>query len=113
MQYARINYGPVPEKFDTLYESLHSLEAIIVDDTTYHGYPAKIIKVGRAPYAGALSAKEVEIAESVREYFKDYNASAIAEYSHKEIAWLEVPNGSRISYDYSDAILDADKIVNA
>nr|WP_170539172.1 type II TA system antitoxin MqsA family protein [Ruegeria arenilitoris] len=112
MQYARVDYGPVPEKYETLYEGLAALEVISVNDTFIHGYNSKIFSPGTKSFEDCLTDTERNIALAVRNYFYQYNATDIVEYSHKEKAWLEVSNGRKISYDYSNELKDADKIID-
>lgn len=110
MQYARINFGPVPERYDTLYECLNVLKVVNVEDY-YYGYPTRVVSPGEVSYEDYLSPDEIRIASAVREYFKAYSATEIADYSHNEKAWIYVPNGGRIPYSYADEINNLDKII--
>ena len=111
MQYARINYGPVPERYATLYEGLNVLNIIQIDEQSISGYNYKSVSPGSSSREGALSDAEIQIANAVRNYFKDFNASQIADYSHQERAWLEVPNAERIAYRYADDLKNIDEIL--
>lgn len=104
IQYARINFGPVPENYETLYECMKSVNVIEIEEVFFDTFPAKLISSVERSFRDHLSAEEVEIAVRVREYFSKFTAKRIVEYSHKEAAWIEVGQRMPIPYSYAEKI---------
>lgn len=103
--YKAIPYGPVPEKYESIFENLSTSDVI---DIQYESKPdgSKIEKlVGREdrPLNSAkFSEKELEILQKVAEKFRGVNSSGIVDISHQETAWTENIEGKRlISYYYA------------
>lgn len=103
--YKAIPYGPVPEKYESIFENLSTTDVI---DIHYEPKPdgSKIEKlVGREdrPVNSAkFSEKELEILQKVAEKFRGVNSSGIVDISHQETAWTENIEGKRlISYFYA------------
>jgi uncharacterized phage-associated protein len=47
----------------------------------------------------ALKASEAEVIDRVIEQMSDWSASAISEYSHKDMPWLASKDGEEINYE--------------
>lgn len=104
VQYCKYQYGPVPDKFDTLYDCMKVHEVIDVEEVVIGIYPSKIVCPMNVGYQEHLSEEEKVIALRVVNFFKTYNASTIADYSHEERAWLEVGMKDPIPYTYANTI---------
>ncbi len=104
-QYKAIPYGPVPNKFQTLFENLAETDVIDICYTPLDNGNRKEQLRGRAdrPFkANLFSETEIDILETVAMKFKDTTASEIVDISHKELAWLEnEANWSFIQYEYA------------
>ncbi len=104
-QYKAIPYGPVPNKFQTLFENLAEIDVIDIFYTPLDNGGRKEQLIGRAerPFKANLFSKtEIDILEAVAMKFKDTTASEIVDISHKELAWLENEvNRSFIQYEYA------------
>ncbi len=48
-----------------------------------------------------LTKEQIHIINKVKEFFKNYNAEEISEYSHQEKAYKETKYKEKISYDYA------------
>lgn len=104
-RYRAIPYGPVPNSFESIFESLAKQDII---DLLYEELPQggqKQFLEGRKdrPFNSDLfSDKELEILNMVREKFKKIKPFQIVELSHKEKAWIENEESrSFISYNYA------------
>jgi len=104
-QYKAIPYGPVPNKFQTLFENLAETYVIDIFYTPLDNGGRKEQLIGRAerPFkANLFSETEIDILETVAKKFKDTTASEIVDISHKELAWLEnEASRSFIQYEYA------------
>ena len=107
-RYKAISYGPVPNSFESIFESLAKQDVI---DLVYEELPEggqKQFLEGRMdrPFNKELfSTIELEVLYMVRERFKKTKPFEIVEISHKENAWINNEKSkSFISYNYALAL---------
>ncbi len=55
----------------------------------------------KEPDFSLFSDSELKILATVKEYFKDFTAKRITDYSHDEKAYKETAPGDKISYEYA------------
>lgn len=98
-EYRKLPYGPVPQKLD------HIIRQMIVDKqlqqikTDFHGYPqTRYLPLEKADLT-QLRASEKEVIDHVIEQMSDWSASAISNYSHKDLPWLASKEGEMIDYE--------------
>lgn len=104
-RYKAIPYGPVPNKFETLYEKLATDDVI---DSFYekleNGSQKDYLK-GREdrPFdAQYFSVEELKILKTVADTFRDYSPTKIVGISHKELGWIaNQETKGLISYHYA------------
>lgn len=103
--YKAIPYGPVPEKYESIFENLSTTDVI---DIQYESKPdgskiEKLVGMEDRPINSAkFSEKELDILQKVAEKFSGVNSSEIVDISHQETAWIENIEGKRlISYFYA------------
>ena len=101
--YAHLPFGPVPDQYELLYESLlrydpslHKEEDISLD------CGAEFFSCEVEPDHSALTIAELQTLLVIKEFFKSYNSQKIVEFSHEERAYQVTQNGEIISYAYSD-----------
>lgn len=104
-RYAAIPFGPVPDKFNSLFDKMRN-DCII--DVEYKEYPnglvgEKFIPNSKFVFNASLFEKtELEVMEQVKEQFKGKSTKAVVELSHCEPAWLEnKANKSLINYEHA------------
>lgn len=104
-RYKAIPYGPVPNSFESIFESLAKQDVI---DLLYEELPEggqKQFLEGRKdhPFNKELfSDDELEVLDMVRDRFKKTKPFEIVEISHQEKAWIENEKSrSFISYNYA------------
>lgn len=100
-QYARIPFGPASNGYDFYYAILISQDAIEIEEMYYPDFTGEKFIAKREPDLNIFSASELRILASVKEHFKDYNASDISKYSHQEKGYQDTQIGETISYDYA------------
>lgn len=115
VQYARITYGPVPDQYEHYYATLCSKGWLKAEEK--EGYYVETDKTNgetqtreviweklissQKPDLGLFSTSELKILASVKEYFADFTAKKIADFSHEEQGYKETENGRLISYNYA------------
>ncbi len=105
-RYRKLPYGPVPQKLDTIITRMIDKGQLQRVKTEYHGYPqTRYLPLVKADLT-ALRASEKEIIDRVIEQMSDWSATAISNYSHKDMPWLASKEGEEINYElafYRDA----------
>lgn len=98
-QYRKLPYGPVPQKLDSMLNTMTETGQLQRIKTEYHGYPqTRYIPMDKADLT-ELTAAEKEVIDRVLERFSDWPASAISEYSHQDIPWKATEEGEIIDYE--------------
>lgn len=98
-KYRKLPYGPVPQKLDVILNQMIESSQIQFVKTEYHGYPQKRYFPLIKPNLAELKASEVEVIDRVIEQMSDWSATAISEYSHKDLPWEVTDDGKDISYE--------------
>jgi len=105
-KYRKLPYGPVPQKFDTIIGQMMEKEMIQRIKTAYFDkMQTRYIPLAKADLT-ELKASEKEVIDKVIEQMSDWSASAISNYSHKDMPWLASKEGEDINYElafYRDA----------
>ncbi len=104
-RYKAIPYGPVPDKFQTLFENLAETDVIDLLYTPLDNGGRKEKLIGREdrPFNPNLFTEtEISFLEHIAARFFDTSPSDIVEISHKEIGWLANEAAKNfIPYDYA------------
>jgi len=104
--YRKLPYGPVPQKLDTIIDQMMVSGQIKRIKTAYFNkMQTRYIPLTKADLK-ELKASEKEVIDKVIEQLSDWSASAISNYSHKDMPWLASNEGEEINYElvfYRDA----------
>ncbi len=98
-EYRKLPYGPVPQKLDSILKQMIADKMIERFKTEYHGYPQTRYIPLTKPNLKCLRASEKDVLDKVIEQYSDWSASAISEYSHKDMPWLASKDGEVIDYE--------------
>jgi transcriptional regulator with XRE-family HTH domain len=98
-EYRKLPYGPVPQKLDSIINQMMESKMIERLITEYHGYPQTRYIPLVKPNLMNLLASEKEVIDRVIELYSDWSASAISDYSHKDMPWLASKDGEIIDYE--------------
>ncbi len=105
-KYRKLPYGPVPQKLNTIIKKMMDDGQLQRVKTDYHGYPqTRYLPLEKADLT-ELRASEKEVIDRVIEQMSDWSASAISNYSHKDMPWVASKEGEEINYElvfYRDA----------
>jgi len=105
-KYRKLPYGPVPQKLDAIITQMMEKGMIKRIKTEYYDkIQTRYIPLAKADLT-ELKASEKEVIDKVIEQMSDWSASAISNYSHKDMPWLASKEGEEINYElafYRDA----------
>jgi len=105
LEYAHLPYGPTPNNYEIYYASLASKKLVeFIEETYPGGYTGEVIKSMKDPDLNVFSVGELRIMASVKEDFKNFTATKIRDYSHKEVGYKETKKGESISYSYANRL---------
>ncbi|MFV7235266.1 type II toxin-antitoxin system antitoxin SocA domain-containing protein [Flavobacterium sp. ZB4R12] len=97
--YSKLPFGPVPQNLDTIINQMIDFNQIQRIKSVYHGFPqTRYLPLEKADLT-ALKASEKEIIDRVIEQMSDWSASAVSNYSHKDIPWMASKDGEDINYE--------------
>lgn len=102
-KYSAIPMGPVPDKFNSIYDYLVEIKII---DLSYKEFSPEIIGVELIPLNNISSEiftdEEFKTLQTVARKFKDFSTEEIIEFSHQEIGWKDnQQQRSLIDYRYA------------
>ncbi len=102
MPYVRLQYGPVPKYYGAMYDSLEENGDIdVIYDPWANG---EMVSALEKPDLSLFSSQEWEVLRVVREVFANDTSGTISDKSHKEVAWIQCPQGNLISYEYANEL---------
>ena len=87
---------------EKLLERLQDLNCIEKEFIYLNGveYPGEKLVARQEPKTDFLSAHELRCIKFVSDYFRDYSASRISEYSHREEAYIKTRH--QTNYDFQE-----------
>ncbi|OQX81291.1 MAG: hypothetical protein B6D64_02090 [Bacteroidetes bacterium 4484_276] len=98
-EYRKLPYGPVPQNLNTIINQMIGNGKLQRVKTEYHGYPqTRFLPLEKADLT-EMKASEKEVIDRVIEQMSDWSATAISEYSHKDLPWEVTDEGKDISYE--------------
>ena len=98
-EYRKLPFGPVPQKLDSIINQMIANKQLQRFKTDYHGYPQTRYMPVSKPNLSNLNAREKDVIDKVIDQYSDWSASAISEYSHKDMPWLATKDGEVIDYE--------------
>lgn len=101
-QYAHLPYGPVPDRHDLLIGALITeIPALHKEEVWNNDTPGETLHSQEAADISQFENSEVLVLAAVKEFFKDYSARRITDFSHQEKGYRETKNGQKIPYSYA------------
>jgi hypothetical protein len=98
-RYRKLPYGPVPQKLDSLINRMIEDKQLRRIKSDYHGFPqTRYIPLVKPDLTG-IKASETGVIDQVIDQMSDWSASAISNYSHKDLPWLASKEGDIINYE--------------
>ena len=99
LTYLKNHHGPTPAAFNKIVKQMEKDEDIVSVSKKYFQYDQKKYLPRREANLSVLSAQEKELIDSEIERFKNFNATQMAEYSHKDVPWITADNLKPIDYE--------------
>jgi hypothetical protein len=103
-RYAHIPFGPAPDRYAFYFAMLVEDGAIKVEENIIGKFIGEEFISLRDPDFSLFSDSELKILATVKEYFKEFNAKRITDFSHDEEAYKKTTPGDKISYEYADLL---------
>lgn len=100
LRYRAIQYGPVPEHFDTIYDNIAGIEK--ANEITTYGTESTFISLTAEPAIVELTEQELETLNRIFTSIGSLKVRDIVELSHKETAWIN-NNATHSLISYNDA----------
>ncbi|MGB1017439.1 MAG: type II toxin-antitoxin system antitoxin SocA domain-containing protein [Chitinophagales bacterium] len=97
--YKKLPFGPVPQKLDKVIANMIQDKQLQRVKTLYHNYTQTRYLPLEKPDLSTFSAREKSVIDKVINQYSDWSASAISDYSHKDIPWLASDEGEIIDYE--------------
>jgi uncharacterized phage-associated protein len=98
-KYRKLPYGPVPQKLDAIIGQMMENRQIKRIKTEYFDkIQTRYIPLVKADLA-ELRASEKDVIDKVIEQMSDWSATAISDYSHKDLPWEVTEEGREIKYN--------------
>lgn len=105
-KYRKLPYGPVPQKLDAIINQMVDAGHLQRIKNEYYGLQqTRFLPLIKANLT-ELKASEKDIIDRVVDQMSDWSASAISNYSHKDMPWMATKEGEEINYElafYRDA----------
>ena len=101
-RYARATFGPVLDNYDHYFATIVDEKLLEVDEVQFGDYWGEEYRALVGPDVALFSRSELETFDFVKNYFKEFTAAQIKEFSHKEKGYQGTPNGESISYKYAN-----------
>lgn len=105
VRYIHLPYGPVPDNYSYYFATLQDEDkAIIIKEEDCGPYAGEVLYAEKNPDLSVFSDSEIKTLIEVKEYFKNFTASKIKEFSHGEKGYKETLDGEPISYAYAEQL---------
>jgi transcriptional regulator with XRE-family HTH domain len=98
-QYRKLPFGPVPQKIESILNQMLKDLQLQRLKIIYHDLPQTRYIPLVKPDLMKMTAAEKDVIDKVVDRFSDWSASAISEYSHKDMPWKATDDGDLIDYE--------------
>lgn len=89
LNYRAIQYGPVPEHFETIYDNIEGIDKIRTISYDKESVSLVLENMDNLNYREALEVDELSTLDEVTSEFVRMKTSEVVAKSHEEIAWIE------------------------
>ncbi len=101
VRYAHGTFGPVPDKYDTWLAAASQWDSEISSgEKVFPDYVGEYYTSDQPDWS-ILSPSEIRILHQVEDFFKNFSARQICDFSHKEQGYKDTREGEIISYEYA------------
>ena len=97
-RYVHLRHGPVPDNYEYFFAPLIHSGEIEVDEIQVFQYFGENYMAIEEAGLSLFEPSELKVLAEVKEYFKDFSATQIREFSHEERGYRETSDRQVISY---------------
>lgn len=89
-QYRAIAYGPVPSRYEAVYENMEQGDMLQIDRSLNDdGGQVSLLRAKEEDFSGIFTDQELQVLSKVAEKFKDMSPRDIVTLSHEEDCWKQ------------------------
>lgn len=104
-RYAKIPFGPAPDKWQHYFALLIEEGALGEDEIFYdEDVTGEKLTSEQSPDLNIFSETELIILASIKKHFQEWTAKRISDFSHTEKGYKETQQGRLISYKYAEEL---------
>jgi len=100
-RYVHLQHGPVPNNYEFFFATMTHSRQIEVDEIQIYQYYGENFVSTIEPDLSIFEPSELKVLAEVKEFFKDYTATQIRDFSHQERGYQETPDHDLISYSFA------------
>ena len=104
-KYAHGYHGPIPDNFEILFATLLHENKILAEEQIFEKYTGELYFSKYDADLSIFTNDEIETLVNIKNYFKDFTATQIREFSHREKGYKETSDGQIIDYEYANDLL--------
>lgn len=100
--YIKNHFGPTPAAFPKIIKEMEQNGELVQITQKYFQHDQKKylpLKKSKLEESNKFSAREKKVIDEEIERFKDFNATQMREYSHKDVPWIGADNLQAIDYE--------------
>lgn len=103
--YAHLPLGPVPDQYKSIFQRLTELDSTLISEEDMAvDCTGEYFRCDVEPDTNTFTFNEMQVLIQVREMFRQYNATAIKDFSHQEEAYKRTGNSELISYTFAKSL---------
>lgn len=102
LSYTRMQFGPVPSFYGTLYDLLEEQGAIAREEACIGNRVGTIVKATMDADKNTFPDDELLLILEIKNRFLNFSATEISDFSHREPAWLRTDRMEVISYSFAE-----------
>ncbi len=104
VNYLRLQYGPVPERYELLFATMREQGLIDIQTELNGEYVAYWHRAIKSVDVADLSDTEWQVVAKVQADLGKLSAADVSELSHQELAWTATPSGQLIPWETARAL---------
>ena len=104
-RYVHLPHGPVPDNYEYFFATLIHSGAMDVDEIPVYQYFGENYTTTREAGLSIFEPSELKILAEVKEYFQDFSATQIRDFSHEERGYRATENRQPISFLFAENLM--------
>jgi putative zinc finger/helix-turn-helix YgiT family protein len=101
-RYVHLPHGPVPDNYEYFFATLIHTGEMDVDEIPVYQYFGENYTAAREADLSIFEPSELKNLAEVKEYFKEFSATQIRDFSHEERGYSETENHRPISFLFAE-----------